>query len=430
MQVRAGEFSAGGATGLLTVPCGGGVPDLVVFFGANQPGSATGANLGLFFGLAFRDEANPAALLNHSWFQMPNLSGGNSHIVTNSAFVSRATPNGAVTLDAHIVSFDPGSFTLNISTAGGARTIRYLAISVADEVPLGRGHAGGAKVLPTSLDIGFRARSAIGLHAWDDDALDGLFDTGYAIGAGNAPTGALFVGAGVGSYPVGGGGNLGGGFSSSYQYQASLRSWVSSLAVPNLFRADSIGAIINTIVGGTRDCAPSSPTAVTLPTSAPADTFTTAAWFDGESSIGLFTPPATLDGVAGPLDVQTHNPNLGNVGAVLWMIGAPYRGSGSPANGRVPAAGFGLWTPTYQGCVFVDGDAQTLYQSSTRSWCVSAQAAGATAGVTEVSDGSLISIRTTEVGGPAFDSGIVAFALGGRKLVAPIPAIYRRIRSY
>lgn len=423
MQIAAGEFSVPGGTGVDAVTCGFedgvSVPDLVVLFGSNDTTEDSVVNttdLGVFFGLIFRDYASPSTLIGRSWSLIPDVAKLGHRLSSNPVQIKTAA-DGTVLFEAAVDSFGADSFSLNWTTVASGK-VKFLALSVSDE----DAQTGGDEQIDAdaTLSLNWRPRSAIGLTAYTGNA-SGDYDPGF-VAAGGPPQGFHFCGAGMSSYPLAGGDQVGVGVECSYQFQQDNETWSDILTNPRILQSHHFGIIINTIIGGLRRAQPTDTTWVT-DAQFEADTWDTFVAMQAQAAAAFMSVPLS-SGDDSTFDVTSSNPEQGAITAVIFMAG----GRDDITNGIVGACGFGVWTPDYQGCVYVDGNEQSLFQSSTRAWCARVDAGGAIAGTADVA-GTDLTITNDVDTGPTADTNAIVFMAFGDEAESFVPQIYRWVRS-
>ena len=422
MQIAAGEFSVPGGTGVQAVTCGFAdatvEPDVVMLFGSNDTTEDAVVNttdLGVFYGLIFRDYANQATILARSWSLIPDIAKLGHRLSSNPVQIKTAA-DGAVLFEAAFDSFAADEFSLNWTTVASGK-VKFFALSCADD----NGFVGGDESLSAdaTLDLGWRTVSALALTAYDGDG-DGDYDPGF-VAAGGPPQGFHFVGAGMASYPLGVDA-FGVGFENSYQFQQRNETWADINSTnPQLLRNSRFGIIINTILGGERRASRDNTQFITDETQE-ADTWDSFVAMMAEASAGTIGVPTTV-GATDTYDISSYNPTQPEITGIIFMQG----GRDTITNGVVGACGFGVWTPSYQGCVYVDGNEESLFQSSARAWCARVDAGGAIAGTADVS-GTVITVENDVDTGPTANTNdMVLLAFGTRGGFPFIPQIYRLV---
>jgi len=325
-----------------------------------------------------------------------------------------------VLFEAAFDSFGADSFSLNWTTVASGK-VKYLAVSLSDE----NAFVGGSEAWDADLTLSqaWRARSAIALTAYDSSGT-GDFDPGF-VAAGGPPQGYHFVGGGMASYPSSASNHVAAGFENSYQYQQEHRVYLDSTSNPHILQNHHFGVIINTLIGGLRRGRPDSgsPDDYVTDSQFELDTWDSFVTLQAEAAAGAFSTPL-VSGNQTTFDVTGSNPEQTGITAILFMAG----GRDTFTNGVVGACGFGVWTPGYQGSVFVDGNEQSLYQSSTRGWTIRVDAGGAIAGTADAA-GTTITLDCDVDGGPSADTNGIAFLAFGESAVEFIPQIYRLVRA-
>lgn len=377
--IRAGYFAVPAGTGNLTVNLlddfGGPsymTPHTVIFFGSNQGTEDAVVNVStssIFMGMMTRKA-------NGTW-----LSRVNSVIPVSVAAGTRGdccinaiTGTGfGIQYRASAVSSSTGSFTVNFSTVAASRIVHYLAIGDSDNYEAVFNDVfSGTGTTTTTLAWPVKAMFHIGAYAYDGGGFNyenGSLAFGFSGGAAYPDYPTLNRGdASSLSYSSGGSG------------QMKLKQYNRIAEAPPVV---SVGATFSgPFLGEVDHSAYRSPsnTDFYADVSGFGDSALFGFW-DGDADAGSGTPSGSVSGTA------TFAPQRGEVDAVLFFS-ANGLAEGPAINSSALAVGFGVWTPSYQGCCHLSGSgASYLYQSRTKSWCSTANASGAVAG-TVVRSGS------------------------------------------
>lgn len=408
-MIAAGEFTAPTSAGNFSYTDLDFQPTQLLFFGSNQSTDdtiITGAGFGLFMGLAGLDYADGVTLKQHTntWIV------GRASFHTNSAIALLGTTGGTLQMRADIVSLDGGGFTLNFTTAPPAgRKIKFLAVGGETQTGFFStwSNAGDVDITP-----GYRVKTTMGLSHRD------------GVGDGDTlNTATHWTSWGMFSYPPSalnyGMDFIQANYNSGHQINTF---YYNTLSTPFV----GIGApgAIGTILSGQLDIYPTGTGGLTFRHNwQTSDNWWSEIFWGDPSSAGVVTPSATVD--VSVDSTLANGTEMTIADAVFYYTCADEYGALGGAFDAESIVGFGVATKDYQGCVHIEGDSASMYQSSNKSWISRVNATQVLAGVTDFDNAPVgkLRLKTTESIGAPSAPNVVYLAMVSEEPF--IPGFYR-----
>ncbi len=391
---QAGSFAV--ASGNVTVAGLAGKPQGVIFFGSNsstEDAVVTGGNLGAFMGMMVDDGLGGILAESNSLIPTQGQrSSGVSCILMQSSF-------NVIEYAATPVSLNANGFTVNFTSAVAGREIQYIAWYDWNSAGFYNIANAQTNALAFTAKASFHLgtiQSGGGQGDWIRADLPGYTFSWWG-GASYAPTNERnslslirypFTGQ-IATRMPGSGTEIstGAGFIGPFLTEPQ-HAGAPGTPTTNFDSIFSVGFANMGLLG---------------------------VW-DGPADCGVGTPSGTPGGIVAQSLALATTDAIILFGANGWETGPGVGSSGQ-------AIGFGIWTPTYQGCVMVNQGGNYLYQSRNKAWASDAAAAGVNAGtITHTPNSGQFEFVTGPSAVGPFQLGWIAFVNEEEEW---IPHIYR-----